>query len=54
MSLTAIEKLLKDTMGLNAASIGSSAIERAVQQRMRVVALVRSDDYLLRVRSSSF
>lgn len=54
MSLTAIEKLLKDTMGLNAASIGSSAIERAVQQRMRVLALLRPDDYLLRIRSSSF
>lgn len=54
MSLTAIEKLLKDTMGLNAASIGSSAIERAVQQRMRELSLVRPDDYLLRVRSSLF
>src|SRR3954451_7942011 len=34
MVIEEFEKLLKQAMGLDAASIGSSAVERAVQQRM--------------------
>lgn len=53
MSLTAVEQLLKKTMGLNAASIGSSAINRAVQQRLRELGIESADDYLLRLRGSA-
>lgn len=49
MSLPAIEQLLKETMGLNAASIGSSAINRAVQQRMRELTIAQPEDYLPRL-----
>ncbi|MBI5460599.1 MAG: hypothetical protein HY941_00250 [Gammaproteobacteria bacterium] len=52
MPLPAIERLLKETMGLNAASIGSSAIHRAVQQRMRDRDIEQPGDYLLRLRDS--
>ncbi|MBI5039959.1 MAG: chemotaxis protein CheR [Gammaproteobacteria bacterium] len=52
MSLPAIEQLLKETMGLNSASIGSSAINRAVQQRMRERDIAQPEDYLLRLRGS--
>ncbi len=53
MSLAAIEKLLQETMGLNAASIGSSAITRAVQQRMRERHIQTPEEYLQRLRGSS-
>lgn len=53
MSFARIEKLLKETMGLNAASIGETAIARAVQQRMRELSLEHAHEYLLRARSSS-
>jgi len=35
MSVAAIEQLLKQTMGLDAASVGSSVIHRAVEERMQ-------------------
>lgn len=50
MPLLAIEQLLKQTMGLNAASIGSSAITRAVQQRMRDHDIAGAENYLARLR----
>lgn len=53
MSLAAIEQLLKSTMGLNAASIGSSAINRAVQQRLRELGGASAEEYLLRLHASS-
>ena len=53
MVMAAIEQLLKQTMGLNSASIGSSAIIRAVQQRMRERGHATADDYLLRLRGST-
>ncbi len=53
MPLARIEKLLKETMGLNAASIGSSAINRAVQQRMRERNIEREEDYLVHLRASA-
>lgn len=53
MPLQAIERLLKQTMGLNAASIGSSAITRAVQQRMREHGVAGAEDYLARLHSDS-
>lgn len=53
MSQSAIEQLLKQTMGLNSASIGSSAITRAVQQRMREQGVSSSDEYLQRLRGNS-
>lgn len=53
MSLAAVEQLLKQTMGLNAASIGSSAINRAVQQRLRELGTASTDEYLLRLHGSA-
>ena len=46
------EDLLKRTMGLDAASIGASAIERAVQQRLAASGLPETGAYLERVRAS--
>lgn len=53
MPLQAIEQLLKRTMGLNAASIGSSAITRAVQQCMRERGITAVEDYLARLRADA-
>ncbi|MDX5409453.1 MAG: methyltransferase [Thauera sp.] len=53
MPLQAIEQLLKQTMGLNAASIGSSAITRAVQQRMRDRGIAGVEDYRARLQVDS-
>ncbi|BCO29917.1 putative biofilm formation methyltransferase WspC [Thiohalobacter sp. COW1] len=52
MQLTRIEQLLQDTMGLNAASIGSSAIQRAVRERMRRTHIDDSERYQQRLESS--
>lgn len=53
MSQEAIEQLLKQTMGLNSASIGSSSIARAVQQRLRELGLNSTDIYQQRLSSSA-
>lgn len=53
MSQEAIEQLLKQTMGLNSASIGSSSIARAVQQRMRVLGINSMDLYQKRLSSGA-
>lgn len=52
MQLNAIEQLLKQTMGLNAASIGTSAIQRAVHERMRRTHIDDSERYQQRLASS--
>ena len=49
---TELENLLQEAMGLDAASIGSSAVERAVMGRMSVCELADGDVYLERVRTS--
>ncbi|MFA6960700.1 MAG: CheR family methyltransferase [Opitutaceae bacterium] len=49
----AFEVLLKQTMGLDASSIGPSSIERAVQQRLAACGLANTDAYLDRVRASA-
>jgi chemotaxis protein methyltransferase WspC len=46
------ESLLKQAMGLDAASIGASAVERAVQERVSACRLSDAGDYLQVVRSS--
>ena len=51
--LADFEDLLKRTMGLDAASIGAPAIERAVQQRLAACGLKNADNYLERVRGST-
>lgn len=53
MSQDTIELLLKQTMGLNSASIGSSAIARAVQQRMRELVITNTDEYLRRLQNGT-
>jgi len=45
-------RLLKQTMGLDIASIGASALERAVQERQRVCRVDDARGYLERVRAS--
>src|SRR6266404_5264189 len=52
MVLTEFQDLLKQTMGLDAASIGDSAVERAVQQRLAVCDVEDRDAYLDYVRAS--
>src|ERR1700686_360801 len=44
--------LLKETMGLDPASVGSSTIERAVRLRMAGAGIGRLEDYWQQVRSS--
>src|ERR1700722_10012721 len=48
----ALEVLLKEAMGLDAASIGASAVERAVQARMEASRLSDLGAYLELVRAS--
>lgn len=52
MGIADFENLLKASMGLNVASIGSSAIERAVQERLGVCNLEDPRAYWERVRDS--
>jgi chemotaxis protein methyltransferase WspC len=47
------ESLLKRAMGLDAASIGSSAVERAVRTRMTACSLADPQAYLDRLRNSA-
>lgn len=47
-----IENLLRHIMGLDAATIGSSLIERAVRARMRSHEITKKDDYLKLLQSS--
>ncbi len=49
MALHRIEHILKESMGLNAASIGSSAIQRAVNQRMASLQLTDIDNYVAKL-----
>jgi chemotaxis protein methyltransferase WspC len=52
MDAAGFENLLKASMGLNVASVGSSAIERAVQERLRACNLDNPHVYWQRVRGS--
>jgi chemotaxis protein methyltransferase WspC len=52
MGLAALEQLLNASMGLSAASIGSAAIARAVQERLLVCNLAGPGAYLELVRGS--
>lgn len=52
MTLAEFESLLKRTIGLDAASIGSSAVERAVQARMSACNLEDSQAYWKQVSTS--
>ena len=52
MMTAEFEDLLKRTMGLDAASIGASVVERAVQQRLTACGLKDTGAYLERARAS--
>jgi chemotaxis protein methyltransferase WspC len=52
MALTALEDLLRTSMGLSAASIGPAAIARAVHERLAVCRLADPHAYLVRVLAS--
>jgi chemotaxis protein methyltransferase WspC len=52
MTFARFEHLLERTMGLNAASIGVSAIERAVRARLRACKLEDTDDYWQQLQRS--
>ncbi|WP_158628782.1 CheR family methyltransferase [Dyella choica] len=53
MTLEAIEQLLKDTMGLDAASIGRSAVARATQERMSASGLSDHQVYWAQLNASA-
>ncbi|KQV89506.1 protein-glutamate O-methyltransferase CheR [Pelomonas sp. Root1237] len=53
MDMTRFEQLLKQTMGLDAASIGSAAVERAVQERLSACGLADAQAYWERLCGSS-
>jgi chemotaxis protein methyltransferase WspC len=53
MAFTDFERLLKEAIGLDATSIGASAIQRAVMERTSACALADPDAYWQRVCSSS-
>src|SRR5690348_16259206 len=53
MSLSAIEGLLHETTGLNAASIGSDAVRHAVRIRMKARDIGDEEQYLEHVKASS-
>jgi chemotaxis protein methyltransferase WspC len=46
MSMAAIEALLNQTMGLDAASVGAPMLQRAVQERLQLLGLHDTADYL--------
>lgn len=52
MTLPRFQQLLKQAMGLDAASVGISAVERAVQARLRACGLATVEDYLALVLAS--
>ena len=53
MNLSEFEKLLKQTMGLDSASIGASAVERAVQSRIAACKLKDTGAYWQHLTSTS-
>ena len=50
--MTAIEHLLRQTIGLDAASLGPAGIHRAVRLRMQTLGLKRPEDYQRFLRRS--
>ena len=52
MILVDFENLLKETMGLDSASVGSSTIESAVRRRMESLGLNAIEDYWKRLRTA--
>lgn len=54
MILADFESLLKETMGLDPATVGSSTIESAVRKRMERLGLKTAAEYWKTVRSSEF
>ncbi len=48
-----VERLLKQLIGLEAESVGRQVIERAMRQRMQVLAIVADSDYWLHLSGSS-
>ena len=47
------ENLLRETIGLDTATVGRNTVERAVEVRMRSCGLTRKDDYWERVQASN-
>jgi chemotaxis protein methyltransferase WspC len=52
MSFAAIERLLKENMGLDAQTVGASTVHRAAQRRMSATETEAVEDYLARLRQS--
>jgi chemotaxis protein methyltransferase WspC len=50
MTLVDFENLLKETIGLDSASVGSATIESAVRQRMETLGFKAAEDYWKRLR----
>jgi len=53
LSIPAIELLLRESIGLDAATVGLSSIERAVAERMRACALATVEQYRVHLESSA-
>src|SRR5258708_1288543 len=53
MAQVDFDSLLKNAMGLDTASIGSAAVERAVRLRMATLGLKQAHDYWQRLRGST-
>src|SRR5450631_294261 len=53
MGQSDFENLLKQTMGLDSVSVGSTTIERAIRLRMASISVERIEDYWQQLRSSN-
>ncbi len=53
MSITAIENLLLEAMGLDSESIGSNTVQRIVNQRMRAIGAANIEEYFSKVVKNS-
>ncbi len=53
MNFTALEQILQEAMGLDATTIGSASIERAIRERMRATDLKSCEGYIQFVTESS-
>ena len=51
--LSDFEALLRETMGMDSATVGSTSIERAVRERMIVTATGSFEEYWNKLRVSS-
>lgn len=54
MAIREIKKLLKESMGLNASTVGASNLERAIRYRMKLCGIADLDEYKNELENSEF